>query len=74
MDANKARTLSQKLKLFSRLRPRDLLPVPRRWLNIQPDCGWAIPPSRWRKAGGSREQQDAWRIVRTSWQRKPGRG
>lgn len=28
VDANKARTLSQKLKLFSRLRPRDLLPVP----------------------------------------------
>lgn len=59
VDANKARTLSQKLKLFSRLRPRDLLPVPRRWLNIQPDCGWAIPPSRWRKAGDLREQQDA---------------
>ncbi|PLR34406.1 acetyl-CoA C-acyltransferase FadI [Chimaeribacter coloradensis] len=28
VDANKARTLSQRLKLFSRLRPRDLLPVP----------------------------------------------
>lgn len=28
VDANKARTLSQKLKLFARLRPRDLLPVP----------------------------------------------
>ncbi len=72
VDANKARTLSQKLKLFSRLRPRDLLPVPRRWLNIQPDCGWAIPPSRWRKAGGSpASNRMPWRIVRTSWQRKP---
>lgn len=28
VDANKARTLSQRLKLFSRLRPKDLLPVP----------------------------------------------
>ncbi|AMO47926.1 acetyl-CoA acyltransferase [Kosakonia oryzendophytica] len=28
VDANKARTLGQKLKLFSRLRLRDLLPVP----------------------------------------------
>ena len=28
LDLNKARSLSQRLKLFSRLRPRDLLPVP----------------------------------------------
>ncbi len=73
VDANKARTLSQKLKLFSRLRPRDLLPVPRRWLNIQPDCGWAIPPSRWRKAGDLASNRMPRRIVRTSWQRKPGK-
>ena len=74
VDANKARTLSQKLKLFSRLRHATCCRSPRRWLNIQPDCGWAIPPSRWRKAGGSpASNRMPWRIVRTSWQRKPGK-
>ncbi|MCS5829648.1 acetyl-CoA C-acyltransferase FadI [Klebsiella variicola] len=64
VDANKARTLSQKLKLFSRLRPRDLLPVPRRWRNIQPVCGWAIPRNRWRKVGVSPgNNRMRWRIV-----------
>lgn len=74
VDANKARTLSQKLKLFSRLRPRDLLPVPA-----------VAEYSTGLRMGDTAEQMAKswdlprgtgchWRIVRTSWQRKPGRG
>ncbi len=63
--------MSQRLKLFSRLRLRDLMPVPpclRQWRNTPLDYGWGTPQSKWRKPtaeqmaktyGITREQQDA---------------
>ena len=61
VDANKARTTEPEAEtVFPSAATRPACRSPRRWLNIQPACGWAIPPSRWRKPTGStREQQDA---------------
>lgn len=73
VDANKARTTGQKLKLFSRLRLRDLMPVPLLSLNILPACAWAIPRNRWRKPTALPvSSRTRWRIVHISWRRKPG--
>jgi acetyl-CoA acyltransferase len=74
VDANKARTTGQKLKLFSRLRLRDLMPVPLPSRNIPPACAWAIPPSRWPKPTALRvNSRMRWRIVHISLRQKPGR-
>ncbi|BBS38124.1 hypothetical protein WP5S18E01_29710 [Enterobacter cloacae] len=71
VDVNKARTVGQKLKLFSRLRLRDLMPVPP---NTPPACAWATPPNRWRKPTVLRvNSRTRWRIVRISLRQKPGR-
>lgn len=74
VDANKARTTGAKLKLFSRLRLRDLMPVPPAVAEYSTACAWATLPSRWQKPtvlpANSRMR---WRIARISWQRRPGR-
>ncbi|HIG9633190.1 acetyl-CoA C-acyltransferase FadI, partial [Klebsiella pneumoniae] len=60
VDANKARTLSQKLKLFSRLRPRDLLPVPPAVAEYSTGLRMGDTAEQMAKSWGiSREQQDA---------------
>ncbi len=59
VDANKARTLSQKLKLFSRLRPRDLLPVPGGGGIFNRLTDGRYRRTDGEKLGISREQQDA---------------
>mgnify|MGYP002149286741 CR=1 FL=1 len=60
VDANKARTLSQKLKLFSRLRPRDLLPVPPAVAEYSTGLRMGDTAEQMAKTYGiRREQQDA---------------
>lgn len=60
VDANKARTLSQKLKLFSRLRPRDLLPVPPAVAEYSTGLRMGDTAEQMAKSWGiAREQQDA---------------
>ncbi|STU61682.1 3-ketoacyl-CoA thiolase [Klebsiella variicola] len=60
VDANKARTLSQKLKLFSRLRPRDLLPVPPAVAEYSTGLRMGDTAEQMAKSWGiTREQQDA---------------
>lgn len=75
VDANKARTTGAKLKLFSRLRLRDLMrPCHLPLLNTPPACVWATLPSRWQKPtvlpANSRMH---WRIARISSLRRRGR-
>ncbi|MCT4702357.1 acetyl-CoA C-acyltransferase FadI [Enterobacteriaceae bacterium H20N1] len=60
VDANKARTLSQRLKLFSRLRPRDLLPVPPAVAEYSTGLRMGDTAEQMAKTHGiTREQQDA---------------
>lgn len=60
VDANKARTLSQKLKLFSRLRPRDLLPVPLAVAEYSTGLRMGDTAEQMAKSWGiTQEQQDA---------------
>lgn len=60
VDLNKARTLSQKLKLFSQLRPRDLLPVPPAVAEYSTGLRMGDTAEQMAKSHGiSREQQDA---------------
>lgn len=60
VDANKARTLGQKLKLFSRLRPRDLLPVPPAVAEYSTGLRMGDTAEQMAKTHGiTREQQDA---------------
>lgn len=60
VDANKARTLGQKLKLFSRLRPRDLAPVPPAVAEYSTGLRMGDTAEQMAKTWGiSREQQDA---------------
>lgn len=67
VDVNKARTTGQRLKLFSRLRLRDLMPVPPLSLSIPPACAWGIRPSKWRKPMALRaSSRMPWRIVLTN--------
>ena len=62
VDVNKARTMSQRLKLFSRLRLRL-----RQWRNTPLDYGWGTPQSKWRKPTASPENSKMhWRTVRIS--------
>ncbi|WBU50720.1 acetyl-CoA C-acyltransferase FadI [Kosakonia pseudosacchari] len=60
VDANKARTMGQKLKLFSRLRLRDLLPVPPAVAEYSTGLRMGDTAEQMAKTYGiSREQQDA---------------
>ncbi|GDX04819.1 acetyl-CoA C-acyltransferase FadI [Buttiauxella sp. A111] len=60
VDANKARTLGQKLKLFSQLRPRDLLPVPPAVAEYSTGLRMGDTAEQMAKTHGiTREQQDA---------------
>ncbi|MBS1207588.1 MAG: fadI [Proteobacteria bacterium] len=60
VDANKARTVGQKLKLFSRLRLRDLLPVPPAVAEYSTGLRMGDTAEQMAKTYGiSREQQDA---------------
>ncbi|WP_435945761.1 acetyl-CoA C-acyltransferase FadI [Dryocola sp. BD586] len=60
VDANKARTLGQRLKLFSRLRPRDLLPVPPAVAEYSTGLRMGDTAEQMAKTHGiTREQQDA---------------
>ncbi|QOV62735.1 acetyl-CoA C-acyltransferase FadI [Kosakonia pseudosacchari] len=60
VDANKARTMAQKLKLFSRLRLRDLLPVPPAVAEYSTGLRMGDTAEQMAKTYGiSREQQDA---------------
>ncbi|WP_058912721.1 acetyl-CoA C-acyltransferase FadI [Entomohabitans teleogrylli] len=60
VDASKARTLGQKLKLFSRLRPRDLLPVPPAVAEYSTGLRMGDTAEQMAKSHQiSREQQDA---------------
>ncbi len=60
VDANKARTVGQKLKLFSRLRLRDLLPVPPAVAEYSTGLRMGDTAEQMAKSYGiSREQQDA---------------
>ena len=60
VDANKARARSQKLKLFSRLRPRDLLPVPPAVAEYSTGLRMGDTAEQMAKSWGiTREQQDA---------------
>lgn len=60
VDANKARTLGQKLKLFSRLRPRDLAPVPPAVAEYSTGLRMGDTAEQMAKTWGiTREQQDA---------------
>ncbi|MEW7311779.1 acetyl-CoA C-acyltransferase FadI [Buttiauxella gaviniae] len=60
VDANKARTLGQKLKLFSRLRPRDFLPVPPAVAEYSTGLRMGDTAEQMAKTHGiTREQQDA---------------
>ncbi len=60
LDLSKARSLGQKLKLFSRLRPRDLLPVPPAVAEYSTGLRMGDTAEQMAKSHGiSREQQDA---------------
>ena len=60
VDANKARTLGQKLKLFSQLRLRDLLPVPPAVAEYSTGLRMGDTAEQMAKTYGiTREQQDA---------------
>lgn len=60
VDLSKARTLSQKMKLFSQLRPRDLLPVPPAVAEYSTGLRMGDTAEQMAKSHGiSREQQDA---------------
>lgn len=60
VDLNKARTLSKKLKLFSQLRPRDLLPVPPAVAEYSTGLRMGDTAEQMAKSHAiSREQQDA---------------
>lgn len=60
VDVSKARTLGQKLKLFSRLRPRDLLPVPPTVAEYSTGLRMGDTAEQMAKTYGiTREQQDA---------------
>ncbi|PNS10394.1 acetyl-CoA C-acyltransferase FadI [Mixta theicola] len=60
VDLNKARTLSNKLKLFSQLRPRDLLPVPPAVAEYSTGLRMGDTAEQMAKSHAiSREQQDA---------------
>ncbi|MDU6923262.1 acetyl-CoA C-acyltransferase FadI [Franconibacter helveticus] len=60
VDANKARTLSQRLKLFSRLKMRDLLPVPPAVAEYSTGLRMGDTAEQMAKTHGiTREQQDA---------------
>ena len=60
MDANKARTTGQKLKLFSRLRLRDLMPVPPAVAEYSTGLRMGDTAEQMAKTYGiTREQQDA---------------
>lgn len=60
VDANKARSLGQRLKLFSRLRPRDLLPVPPAVAEYSTGLRMGDTAEQMAKTHGiTREQQDA---------------
>jgi len=60
LDLSKARTAGQKLKLFSRLRPRDLLPVPPAVAEYSTGLRMGDTAEQMAKTWGiSREQQDA---------------
>ncbi|MGY5956091.1 acetyl-CoA C-acyltransferase FadI [Kosakonia sp. BK9b] len=60
VDANKARTMGQKLKLFSRLRLRDLLPVPPAVAEYSTGLRMGDTAEQMAKTYGiTREQQDA---------------
>lgn len=74
VDVNKARTLSQRLKLFSRLRPRDLLPVPPAVAEYSTGLRMGDTAEQMAKDYAiSREQQDAFalrshRLAAIAWQ------
>lgn len=60
VDLNKAKTLSQKMKLFSQLRPRDLLPVPPAVAEYSTGLRMGDTAEQMAKSHGiSRPQQDA---------------
>ena len=60
VDLNKARTFSQKIKLFSQLRPRDLLPVPPAVAEYSTGLRMGDTAEQMAKSHAiSREQQDA---------------
>ncbi|MGD8105350.1 acetyl-CoA C-acyltransferase FadI [Pantoea sp. FN0302] len=60
VDLTKARTLSKKLRLFSQLRPRDLLPVPPAVAEYSTGLRMGDTAEQMAKTHGiSREQQDA---------------
>ncbi len=60
VDLNKARSFSQKLKLFSQLRPRDLLPVPPAVAEYSTGLRMGDTAEQMAKSHGiSRAQQDA---------------
>lgn len=60
VDLSKARTLSQKLRLFSQLRPRDLLPVPPAVAEYSTGLRMGDTAEQMAKSYGiTREQQDA---------------
>lgn len=60
VDLNKAKTFSQKIKLFSQLRPRDLLPVPPAVAEYSTGLRMGDTAEQMAKSHGiSREQQDA---------------
>lgn len=72
VDANKARTTGAKLKLFSRLRLRDLMPVPPAVAEYSTGLRMGDTAEQMAKPmvlpANSRMR---WRIARISWQRKP---
>lgn len=60
VDVSKARTLGQRLKLFSRLRPRDLLPVPPAVAEYSTGLRMGDTAEQMAKTHGiTREQQDS---------------
>ncbi|WP_158782532.1 acetyl-CoA C-acyltransferase FadI [Pantoea sp. BAV 3049] len=60
VDLSKARTFSQKMKLFSQLRPRDLLPVPPAVAEYSTGLRMGDTAEQMAKSHGiTREQQDA---------------
>lgn len=60
VDLNKAKTFSQKMKLFSQLRPRDLLPVPPAVAEYSTGLRMGDTAEQMAKSHGiRREQQDA---------------
>jgi len=60
VDLSKARTFSQKMKLFSQLRPRDLLPVPPAVAEYSTGLRMGDTAEQMAKSHGiSRQQQDA---------------